>query len=138
LKKTLLLCLCWASAALADARLDRLDAFLEGRPAHAFAAEFLAAADKYDLDWRLLPALCVIETSGGKHVRARNNWFGWRSGHARFRSIHQAIETVAYNLGCGDRYRGKSTTAKLRAYNRRRGYPAKVRRTMLRIGKPSY
>src|SRR5262245_50089876 len=81
-----------------DERIERLERFFAERPAHVFAKDFLAQSDQYGLDWRLLPALCVIETSGGLHVRSRNNWFGWDSGRARFPTILRGIHTVAQQL----------------------------------------
>src|SRR5215813_10833003 len=63
-----------------DERIERLERFFAGRPARVFAEQFLVESDQHGLDWRLLPALCVIETSGGLHVQSRNNWFGWDSG----------------------------------------------------------
>ena len=101
-------------------------------PVKEFAGEFLKAADKHGLDWRLLPSLVIIET-GGRHYR-NNTVFGWANGASRFPSIPDAIEVVAKYLATGAPYRGKSLDGKLRAYNPvRKDYPMQVRRMMARI-----
>ena len=64
-------------------RLARLQAFFgkSDCPAKAYSDEFLTTADRYDLDWRLLPSISYVESTGGKSAR-NNNLFGWDSGRA--------------------------------------------------------
>ena len=52
-----------------DPRLETLKKFFKSIdcPAQDFAEEFLKAADRHKLDWRLLPSLSVME-SGGGHI----------------------------------------------------------------------
>ena len=66
-----------------DPRFERLQAFFAKLdcPAWEYAATFLEAADDYALDWRLLPSLSYVESTGGKAAR-HNNLFGWNSGRA--------------------------------------------------------
>src|SRR5689334_18888943 len=65
--------------------------FAQGHcPALELSGVFLEAADRYGLDWRLLPSLSFIETSGGKAAR-NNNLFGWDSGKAAFSSAAACI-----------------------------------------------
>lgn len=109
-----------------DLREHALRIFFLGRPAWKYSQVFVNAADWHSLDWRLLPAICFVETGGGKQVRHQNNWFGWRSGKAKFPTVEAAIGTVAAALDLGVRYRGKSTSAKLRVYNPLHGYSQKV------------
>ena len=61
-----------------DPRLNFLRAFFKqgNCPAAELSPVFLEAADRYALDWRLLPSLSFVETSGGKAAR-NNNLFGW-------------------------------------------------------------
>src|SRR4051812_15255844 len=68
-----------------DPRLQTLRDFFAKLdcPAWDYASTFLEAADAYALDWRLLPSLSWVESSGGKAAR-NNNLFGWNSGHAQF------------------------------------------------------
>ena len=43
--------------------------FLEnGAPAHIYADDFLIAADRNGLDWRLLPSLSIVESGGGREA----------------------------------------------------------------------
>jgi len=126
--------LCTCAFAARDWRIDQLERALEGRPVQAYVVPFIRIADRYRLDWRLLPALTIVETSGGKHVRSRNNWFGWDSGQARFGSVPEAAELVAYNLSSGFRYRGKTLRSKLHVYNSELDYPDRVLRHMLSLG----
>ena len=102
-------------------------------PLEEHAAEFVEAAKRYKLDWRLLPALAMVETAGGRAGVRDYNFFGW--GRARFDSPRDAIWTVAEQLGEGVMYRGKSTREKLVIYNRRhRAFPGRVMKMMNAIG----
>lgn len=66
--------------------------------------DFIAIADRYSLDWRLLPVIGCVESSCGKHYT--NNPFGWGSGSIECGSDLEDAECVG---------RGIST---LRAYGR--------------------
>lgn len=118
-----------------DPRLVRLQQFFEERscPARTLAAEFIQAADKYHLDWRLLPSISYVETTGGKAQR-NNNILGWNSSRTRFSSIRQGIETVASRFATSRLYRGKDAAAKLRTYNPRLAYSQKVLAIMETLG----
>jgi hypothetical protein len=81
-------------------------------------------ADKNDLDWRMLPAIAVRESTGGKFdcKRVSNNPFGWGSCKIGFKSNEEAIEVVAKNLGGNNpntarHYDNKTLKQILRAYN---------------------
>ncbi len=81
-------------------------------------------AEKNDLDWRLLPAIAVRESTGGKNdcIKVKHNAFGWGSCKIGFKSDDEAIETVARNLGGNNpktakHYDDKTTIQILRAYN---------------------
>lgn len=101
-----------------DGRASRLAEYfrIHKSPLDKFAAHFIEAADRYRLDWRLLPSLAMLESGGGRVYR-RNNVFGWGSGRARFVSIEACIEHVAKVLSGGIAYRDKDLRAKLRTYN---------------------
>ena len=102
-------------------------------PLEEHSAEFVEAAKRYQLDWRLLPALAMVETAGGRAGVRGHNFFGW--GRARFDSPRDAIWTVAEQLGEGVMYRGKSTREKLVVYNRRHpAFPGRVMKMMDAIG----
>jgi len=118
-----------------DPRLDKLTIFFERYdcPIKKLAPEFIAAADANDLDWRLLPSIAFIESSGGKAYR-NNNIFGWGSGNIVFRSIREGVHAVAAKLGRSELYRGKSVHQVLNTYNPVPGYSEKVQRVMARLG----
>lgn len=90
-------------------------------PLAGYGAEFVEAADRCDMDWRLLPAIAIRESSGGKQA-CGNNPFGWASCRADFESVEKAIEIVGVNL-CGFNpktagyYGDKTTLQKLQSYN---------------------
>jgi hypothetical protein len=118
----------------ADTRLGALQDFF-GRfdcPAVDYAVEFLEAADAYDLDWRLLPSISYIESTGGKLAR-NNNVFGWDSGRAQFASMPDAIRQVGYRLTHSSLYRDKDLEALLATYNPSATYAQRVKTIMHRI-----
>jgi hypothetical protein len=117
-----------------DPRLVRLVEFFRhaGSPLGALAEDFVCAADRHRLDWRLLPSISIVESGGGKSF-ARNNVFGWGSGRLAFSSIRVGLYTVASRLANSRLYKGKELRAVLKKYNPRPGYAALVRSVMRRI-----
>jgi hypothetical protein len=117
-----------------DSRLAFLRAFFEqgNCPAAKLSPIFLEAADMYALDWRLLPSLSFVETTGGKAAR-NNNLFGWDSGRAAFSSAAASIRAVASSLAHSARYRDKGVDGILKAYNGSAGYARRVKDVMRRI-----
>ena len=117
-----------------DPRLKTLQKFFRraGCPAQKYSDVFLEAADVYDLDWRLLPSISFIESTGGKLAK-NNNIFGWDSGRADFASPTEGIHTVGYRLAHSDLYRDKDVDAILATYNPNADYAAKVKSVMRRI-----
>ncbi len=117
-----------------DPRFHALRRFFEKTecPAVQYSEVFLQAADDYDLDWRLLPSLSFIESTGGKNAR-NNNMFGWDNGRARFESPAAGIHHVGYRLGTSERYRDKELDEILATYNSNVGYGQKVKSVMRRI-----
>lgn len=101
-------------------------------PTADYAVDFLTVADEFALDWRLLPSLSFIESTGGK-TSSNNNLFGWDSGRAHFASPSAAIHSVGSSLAQSTLYRSKSLDQMLATYNPRRGYSQKVKSVMRRI-----
>jgi hypothetical protein len=101
-------------------------------PAERYADVFVAEADAYHLDWRLLPSLSIVESGGGKYARG-NNLFGWANGKTRFDSISEAVHHVAMTLSLGKAYQGKDLEAKLLTYNHRLDYKTAVIDVMRKI-----
>lgn len=119
---------------LEDPRLDSLRHFFTRTecPAAEYAVDFLIVADEFALDWRLLPSLSFVESTGGK-VSPYNNWFGWDSGRAHFSSPSAAIRSVGSQLANSALYRSKSLDEILATYNPDRDYALKVKSVMRRI-----
>lgn len=124
----------FAQEAADDPRVTALrQFFLRYRaPVHPYAGDFVKAADKERLDWRLLPSIAMAESGGGKNGPMRN-LFGWKSGKARFASTRESIYYVASRLGGSPVYRGKSLARLLATYNPVPGYPDRIYRFMRQL-----
>ncbi len=117
-----------------DNRAIRIDTYFSKRnmPLAGHGETFVAVADACEMDWRLLPAIAVRESSGGKRMM-NNNPFGWGGAMIPFESLEHAIEEVGRNL-CGQNprtarwYSTSSTRQKLYYYNGTviSSYPAEV------------
>ena len=130
-----------------QAKADAIDAYFEARDMPLFGTGMKMAeeADKNDLDWRLLPAIAARESTGGKNdcIKVDNNPFGWGSCRIGFKTIDDAIETVAKNLGGNNpstkrHYGDKTLKGILQAYNPPSivaNYANQVIRIMNTIGK---
>lgn len=100
-------------------------------PLAGYGEKFVTEAEKNDLPWNLLPAIAMIESTGYKFAcrkpEGKNNGFGWGSCKIAFKSIDEAIETVAHHLGGNHPktalyYEGKDIKGILNTYN-----PPKIR-----------
>jgi len=120
-----------------DTRVARLESFFATyrSPVAPLAADFIAAADQHDLDWRLLPSIAMVESSGGKYF-ANNNIFGWDSCRTGFASVREGIYFVAARLANSELYRGKGPQQILRTYNPAPDYDDRVGRFMALLGSP--
>jgi hypothetical protein len=67
-----------------------------GAPLANYAEEFVKAADKYDIDYRLVAAISIIESSGGEHTFRQYNAWGW--GKSGFDSWKDGIWSVSKGL----------------------------------------
>jgi hypothetical protein len=117
-----------------DSRLKTLQKFFgkAGCPAQKYSQEFIQAADTYDLDWRLLPSISFVESTGGKAAK-NNNLFGWDSGRAEFSSPVAGIQEVGYRLSHSDLYRDKDVDEILATYNPNEEYAHLVKSVMRQI-----
>ncbi len=107
-------------------KADAIDAYfkLHDMPLEGMGMKMVLEAEKNNLDWRLLPAISVRESTGGKNAcdNMKNNSFGWGSCKIGFKSTEEAIETVAFNLGGNNpatakHYNNKTIKQILHAYN---------------------
>ncbi len=117
-----------------DPRLSRLRQYLErtNSPIPHLAVDFLKAADRHGLDWRLLPSIAVIETGAGREAE-NNNIFGWDSGRKDFATIRHSIYWVASRLANSPLYRSKDLDGVLKTYNPFPDYPGKVKSVMRQV-----
>lgn len=102
-------------------------------PAYVYAADFIAAADENGLDWRLLPSISFVESTGGKTAR-NNNMFGWDNCDQWFASSREGIYHVAGRLANSRLYRKKSVSQLLRTYNPKPEYARIVLSVMNQLG----
>ena len=124
-----------ARAEESDPRLQMLQQYFADRdcPLQDSAADFLIAADNNALDWRLLPSISMIESSGGKDYR-NNNVFGWDSCRESFSSVQAGIHFVASRLANSKLYRNKDVDQKLLTYNPQPDYRHRVKAVMRALG----
>jgi hypothetical protein len=110
-----------------DTRAVRIDAYFakNNLPLTGYGSAFVATADKYNLDWRLLPAIAMRESTGGKNVCPYGNVynvFGWASCKVKFKSYEHAIDSVGAHLAgeiksTASYYKDKTIPQKLKRYN---------------------
>ena len=121
---------------------NAIDSFFKKRsmPMEGTGMTLVLVAEKYGLDWRLLPAIAIRESSGGK-AACGHNPFGWGSCKLHnFVSYENAIEALGKNLGGANPktsryYAGKTTDEKLYHYNGTvlESYPDEVTQIMKMI-----
>ncbi|PIR75029.1 MAG: hypothetical protein CO030_00360 [Candidatus Magasanikbacteria bacterium CG_4_9_14_0_2_um_filter_42_11] len=112
-----------AMQAIDDDRGARIDAYFAkfNMPLEGYGDVFIASADQCGMDWRLLPAIAIRESSGGKHMQY-NNPFGWGGAQIPFESMEEAIMNVGSHL-CGNEtntakyYASSTVQQKLYRYN---------------------
>ncbi len=117
-----------------DNRIARLETFFRAHhcPAPFLTNEYVAAADAYSIDYRLLPAVSVRESTCGLYARLNNRW-GWNSAKSGFITLAHGIQHIARELAEGKYYRGKTVEDKLRMYNPNPAYPGEILRLMQEI-----
>lgn len=93
-----------AGIASSDGRAKALADFFKGYSSilAAEASTFIAVADHYHLDWKLLPSIAMQESNGGrKMINDSHNPFGfgiYGSKIIKFESFAEGIETVGRSL----------------------------------------
>jgi hypothetical protein len=87
--------------AKSDYREEILRNYLEGHnsPLSEYSDVFISFADKYRLDWRLVPAITGVESTFGKRIPVDSyNAYGWANGSYSFQSWNESIEVVSKAL----------------------------------------
>jgi hypothetical protein len=110
-----------------DDRAENIDAYFakNNLPLAGHGETFVKVADKYDLDYRLLPAIAMRESTGGKNPCPYGNdanVFGWHSCKTKFSSYEESIDKVGAHLAGEIKstkhyYGDKTVWKKLRTYN---------------------
>lgn len=96
-------------AKAADPRIGQLQAFFGSRPLGPYSESMIVASDAYGIDWRLLPVISILESSGGLQSCGGNAW-GYAACRVRFGSFDEGINVVAAALARSP-YAGRSTAA---------------------------
>jgi hypothetical protein len=119
---------------LEDPRVVRLEAFFKTYdcPGPFHVREYLRAADSHSLDYRLLPAISLVESTCGAFERMNNRW-GWDSVQSGFPSVPAGIDFITEQLAENPRYKGKTVKEKLFTYNPYPQYVRQVERLMRQI-----
>lgn len=106
-----------------EVKAAKIDAYYarHNLPLEGYGMEMVLAAEANNLDWRLLPAIAMRETTGGKFA-CKQNPFGWGSCKIGFESFSHAITSVAEHLGGNNVrtarfYKGKDLRGILTTYN---------------------
>ena len=120
---------------------EKIDKYFADRtmPLRGYGMKFVLVAEKYGLPYNFLPAIAVIESSGGK-AAFNQNPFGWGSAKIPFKSFEEAIEVVGKNLGGANPktvqyYASPAIEDKLWHYNESvvSGYTERVKGVMKKI-----
>jgi hypothetical protein len=107
-----------------EQRAVKIDAYFAqwNLPLEGYGHVFVREADNYGhVDWRLIAAIGMRESTGCKFVFAKNNCFGWGK-QVTFVTVEQAIADITKNLAGADEdtayhYEGKDTRGILAKYN---------------------
>ena len=82
-----------------DARPYIIHNLLEGRELEPYSKYMVEVADKYQIDFRLIPAIAMKESGGGDKAPAGSyNAWGFENGTTVFDSWEQAIDIVGKTL----------------------------------------
>lgn len=126
-----------------EVKAAKIDAYFSanGMPLAGYGMKMVTEAEKHGIDWRLIPAIAVRESTGGLHQCKSVSYspFGFGSCKISFKSYDDAITILATNLG-GDNpntakaYKGKSLDGILYSYNQEDpGYNKGIKGTMYDI-----
>jgi hypothetical protein len=123
--------------AVPDFRPAHLEKFFQSYqcPQPHYIEDYLQAADNYAVDYRLLPALSVRESTCGQFGRRNNHW-GWDSARTGFESVQSGIDFVTGQLAEGRYYSEKTLEEKLEAYNPRPQYIKEIKLLMQKMPPP--
>ena len=99
-----------------DQRVIKLRNFLQANnsPLSEYATFFIQEADRYGLDWRLLPAITGVESTYGLYIPYNSfNAYGWGGGKIFFNNWQESISVVSFSLANNYIARGRNTVEKI-------------------------
>ncbi len=123
-----------------DKKVENIENYLKGRqsPFTDKAWYIVALGNKYDVDYRLVTAISVIESNAGKETYRPYNAWGWGGAEGiEFKSWKHSIYTVTKGIAVGYHQRGAVTPQQIApSYNPHTPdqWGAKVQLTMNQIG----
>jgi hypothetical protein len=82
-------------------KVKRVERYLATRsaPLASYSEYMVKISQKYNLDYRLIPAISIVESNGGKYAYRPYNAWGWGGAKGySFTSWEQSISTVAVGL----------------------------------------
>ena len=96
-------------------KIEKVRKYLTNRksPLADYAEEFIKAADEYGIDYRIVTAISIIESGGGKKNFKPHN--AWGYGKSGFESWTEGIWTVS--KGIGKYYSKGATTPRYISYS---------------------
>lgn len=84
---------------ITDMRPYYVENFLKNTRLAPYSYYIVEASDKYELDYRLIPAIAMKESGGGNAIpEYTHNAWGWENGRTVFPSWEVAIDTVGKTL----------------------------------------
>ncbi|HSX19215.1 MAG TPA: hypothetical protein VLE91_03715 [Candidatus Saccharimonadales bacterium] len=84
---------------ISDMRPFYVDHFLRGTKLQPYSDYMVETADKYSIDYRLIPAIAMKESTGGNAVpEASHNAWGFENGSTQWDSWNVAIDQVGKTL----------------------------------------
>ncbi len=101
---------------ITDMRPYFISNFLKNTVLEPYSTYMVEVADKYNIDYRLIPAIAMKESGGGNASRQSSyNAWGFENGRTNFESWNQAIDNVGKTLK--ERYiaKGMDTPDKMMA-----------------------
>lgn len=108
-----------AAISTKDSRVEVLEKFFEkyNSPLKGHAHKFVETAEKYSIDYKLMPAISCMESTCGKRIIPNSyNPFGWGiygSNYIGFKNFDEAIETVGAGLNKGYFSKGLDTVKEI-------------------------
>ena len=98
-----------------DEKVQKVRKYLQSRnsPLYHYAEDFVNASEEYGIDYRIVTAISIVESGGGKKNFMPYNAWGW--GKKGFSSWPEGIWAVS--KGIGKYYSNGLTTPKLISYS---------------------